>query len=366
MPSEEDSLDAAIRREDAAAVVRALRTCPDPSRQVMMKPLLLQALAGEGHLEGVRLLLTAHADVNIRCSQRRTPLIYAAASGSAEVIQALLDHGARPGKRDDAGNTALHVAVLHRQHAAAAALLGGMHPQEIDLPNLKGCSALLEAVSLEDAAMTRLLLQNGAQVDCRWYQQANITPLMLAAARGKAELLQDLLAAGANPDALGGENVTALILAVRGGSLDCVKALLAARANVNAYDHHCCTPLLYAVESSRADMVDALLERGVAMTHRARMGGGIGYVKCAPADADADFEGGRYKRTFGPPTPQRIPQPALLLAVRKGLDGMVDLLIARGADVNAVDGDGATALAQAMELGHRAIVERLRAHGARQ
>ena len=113
-------------------------------------------------------------------------------------------------------------------------------------------------------------------------------------------------------------------------------------------------------------MVAALLEKGAAMTHRARMVRAIGYVECAPADADADFEGGRYKRTLGPAIPKRVPQPALLFAVCKGLDDMVELLIARGADVNVVDGNGATALARARELGHRAIVERLLAHGARQ
>jgi len=362
----EDSLDAAIYQQDADAVVRALRTCPDIRQRLTMKPLLLQALAGEGHLEGVRLLLDAHADVDVRCSRRRTPLIYAAASGSADVIEALLGHGARPGKHDDTGNTALHVAVLGRKHNAAAALLARMRPQEIDQLNMNGCSALFEAVSLEDETMTRLLLQRGAQVDCRWHQESNITPLMLAAARGNVALLQALLAAGANPGALGGKNVTALSLAVRGGSLACVKALLAAGADVNAYDSDYCTPLLHAVELSKTEMVHALLEKGAAMTHRARTVRDISYVECAPADADSDFEGGRYKRTPGPPSPKRLPQPALLLAVCKGLDHMVDLLIAQGADVNVVDGNGATALAKASELGHAAIVERLRAQGARQ
>ncbi|MFS0754541.1 ankyrin repeat domain-containing protein [Noviherbaspirillum sp. 1P10PC] len=82
--------------------------------------------------------------------------------------------------------------------------------------------------------------------------------------------------------------------------------------------------------------------------------------------ADADFEGGRYKRTLGPATAKRVPPPALLLAVCKGLDDMVELLIDRGADINVVDGNGATALARARELVHRAIVARLLAHGARQ
>lgn len=364
--SDEDSLDAAIDQGDAAAVVRALRTCADVRQRVTMKPMLLQALAGDGHLEGVRLLLEAQADVNVRCSRKRTPLIYAAAGGSAEVIEALLDHGANPGKRDDAGNTALHVAVLCRQHAAAAALLGGMDPEKLDQRNSKGCSALFEAVSLEDAAMVRLLLQSGAQVDFHWHEMWSVTPLMLAAARGNADMLRNLLAAGADPEAPDWMAATALFHAVRGGSLACVGALLDAGADINARDSRYSTPLLCAVELSSTAMADALLARGAAMTHRARLVRNIGETSCKTEDADFVDEDGPCRRTMGSPHLERVPEPALLLAVCKGLDDMAELLIDYGADVNFVAANGDTALAKANELGHHAIVERLLAHGARQ
>lgn len=363
---EEDGLDAAIRQQDAGAIEAALLSCGDLKQLAREKPMLLHTLAGLGHVNGVRLVVDAGADVNLRTSRRRTPLIYAAASGSAQIIEALCEHGAHAGKRDDVGNTALHVAVLCRQHAAAAVLLGRMRREEIDRQNRRGCSALFEAVWLEDAAMTRLLLQGGAEVDCRCQANARITPLMLAAARGNAEMLNDLLAAGAKPDEPDWMNTTALFFAVRGGSLACVEALLNAGANVNACDARYSTPLLCAIEQSKADVVHALLRHGAAMTHHARLMRSIGIVSCKTEDAEFEDEGDPSRHALGPRRPERVPQPALLFAVSKGLDDMATLLLDAGADVNFVATNGDTALTEAIKLGHHAIAERLLAYGARQ
>jgi ankyrin repeat protein len=363
---EGDSLEAALRQQDPVAIEAALLACTDLPQRARENPMLLHALASLGHLKGVRLLVDAGGDVSARSGQKRTPLIYAAAGGSTEVINALLQCGAKPGKRDNAGNTALHVAVLCRQYAAAATLLGWMSRQEIEQPNGKGCSALFEAVSLEDAAMTGLLLQGGAQVDCHWLDMSSITPLMLAAARGNTEMLHDLLDAGANPDEPDRMAATALFHAVRGGSLACVEVLLSAGADINVHDNRYFTPLLCAVERSRTDIVEALLRNGATMTHHAPLVGDISYVGCKSEDAELDYEGGPGRRMLGPTRPKRVPQPALLLAASSGLDDMVKLLLGYGADVNVVDAHGETALTKAGKLGYHAIVDLLLAHGAGQ
>jgi ankyrin repeat protein len=363
---EEGSLDAAVRQQDPAAIDAALLSGADLTRQARENPMLLHALAELAHVNEVRFLVDADAYVNRRSDRRRTPLIHAAVGGSAQVIEVLLDHGADAGKRDDAGNTALHVAVLCRQYAAAAALLGRMSRREIEQQNKRGYSALFEAVWLEDAPMTRLLLKGGAQVDCHSQLNFNIVPLMRAAARGNAEVLANLLAAGANPNEPDWMAATALFYAVRGGSLACVEALLDAGADINTHDNRYFTPLLCAVELSKTDMVDALLRHGAVMTHHARLVGDISYVSCKTEDAEFDYEGGPGRLTLNPPRPKRVPQPALLFAVSKGLDEMTALLLDAGADVNFVAANGDTALDKAIELGHRTIVERLLAYGARQ
>ena len=70
----------------------------------------------------MRLLLKLGAELDERGLQRRTALMRAAAAGHADVVQVLLEAGANPRMRDEAGATA---ADLARQlgHAEALASL---------------------------------------------------------------------------------------------------------------------------------------------------------------------------------------------------------------------------------------------------
>lgn len=363
---EEDPLDAAILQEDPAAIEAALLKSDNLARRAAEDPLLMHRLAGLGHLSGIRMLINAGANINSRCDRQSTPLLHAAASGQVELVKALLKHGAHPGKRDDAGNTALHVAVLCGKHNVAAELMRWMSAGQIDRANEIGCSALFGAVLTGDAAMVRVLLQGGARPDCYWYENQRVTPLMFGARRQELEIVTDLLDAGARHDALDEFLETPLFHAVRGGSVACIDALADAGADVNARNVECWTPLLCAVALSRADLVHALLRRGAAMAHQPRLLRSIGYASCKSEDMEFIEEGEPCRRILSAPYLERVPQPALLLAASEGLDEMVKLLIEAGADVNFVAANGDTALARASELGHCAIVERLLAHGARQ
>ena len=56
----------------------------------------LHAVAKKGKIGSVRLLVENGADINVRDSTQSTPLSYAAARGSLEVVEFLLNYGADP------------------------------------------------------------------------------------------------------------------------------------------------------------------------------------------------------------------------------------------------------------------------------
>jgi ankyrin repeat protein len=72
-------------------------------------PLFLAA--ARGHVEAVRCLVDAKADVNLPDDYLNTPLHVAAASGCVEVIEILLDVGAKIDARNSDNATALHAAA---------------------------------------------------------------------------------------------------------------------------------------------------------------------------------------------------------------------------------------------------------------
>ena len=121
------------------------------------------------------------------------------------------------------------------------------------------------------------------------------TPLMAAAARDTAELIELFLANGADPNSES-EGQTALHVATERGCLDCVKALVEAGSNVNAQHRidsgqHILvtTPLHLAIANGHGDIADYLMAHGVILPRPAPIAD-----KLASADLDKGrvfFEG---------------------------------------------------------------------------
>ena len=160
--------------------------------------------------------------------------------------------------------------------------------------------------TLGDPTRLLALLAEGADLEGR--DGGGRTPLLVAAAGGHAEALELLLAAGASLAARDASGRTALHHAALGGdATTAALALIEAGADVDASDDVGATPLALAVERALGSVQDALLEAGASP---ARLASGH----------------------------------ALLLAARRGEAARVSALLALGADPDARDASGATAL----------------------
>jgi ankyrin repeat protein len=161
----------------------------------------------------VRMLLERGIDPNQRLPGGVTPLMVACALGAPAIARVLLAHGADPAAADDSGNAALHAAAQFAFGSAEA-------ERARDL-----LRALLEAGAAPDgrnrAGQSPLLLLLGARAPAA-------TP---PAQRGLPELLQLLLAAGADLGAQDERGVSVLHAAAMHGQMEAAQVLLRAGAD---------------------------------------------------------------------------------------------------------------------------------------
>ena len=123
-----------------------------------------------------------------------------------------------------------------------------------------GMTALHWAVQHDVPEIVQLLLAAGA--DSGIANRYGVTPLSLACMLGSASMVDQLLAAGADPNSAlpGGE--TPLMTASRTGLTGPVKSLLEKHVDVNAREHKGQTALMWAAAEGHVEVVNLLLDAG--------------------------------------------------------------------------------------------------------
>lgn len=184
-----EAVAAAARAERSDVAERLVRALP---REALDEALVRSASGAEAV---VRALVRRGAGLDATWGNRGPALVEAAASGSVARVELLLGLGAPvDGARTD-GRTPLMVAGSHP--AVVRHLLAAGADPSVALPT--GWTALHEAAR-QSAESVDLLLEAGAPVDATMASSGE-TPLHQAARAGRADVVERLLAAGADPSA---------------------------------------------------------------------------------------------------------------------------------------------------------------------
>jgi ankyrin repeat protein len=307
--------------------------------------------ARSGSIETVRLLLARGARVDARDERRgQTALMWAAAEGHAEVVRTLLDAGADLGVRVPSGLSALSFAVREGRLATIRTLLAAGADVNESIPG---------------DGPRRTGYGGGTP-------PVGTTPLLLAVRNGHFEVAAALLDAGANPNAAGtGYTVLHAISVARkpgvgdndpapegSGSLDSlalVRRLVKAGADVNArmtrrvnlnntrLEERGATPFLLAALTADVPLLRVLAECGADPT-LTNVDGSTPLMVAAGLATRSPGEDAGTERD-----------------VIETLQVLLDL----GADINAVDRNGETAMHGAAYKNLPGAVRLLASKGAR-
>ena len=133
--------------------------------------------------------------------------------------------------------------------------------------HIERCTPLYYAARFGINSMVKMILalQGTRDLKVRGGRRGS-TPLHAASLRGFPEVVQTLLRAGANANAVNKYGDYVLHYAAVGGNPDVVKALLDAGANPNSRDGRGATPVLYAFRNGYKHCLLALLEAGADTT----------------------------------------------------------------------------------------------------
>ncbi len=185
-----------------------------------------------GNTVKAKMLLAAGTDPNTPINSGETPLMTASDIGNIDIVEALLASNANVhAKESEAGQTALMWAVAEGHEDIAEALIeSGASVHE---KTHSGLSPLHFASLNGSLAATKKLVSMDAEINAM--SKDEMSPLLLATAGGHDELSRFLLAQGANPQERDYRGYTPLhYAAMRRSMIESVKSLLDKGADPNA------------------------------------------------------------------------------------------------------------------------------------
>ncbi|XP_025081785.1 uncharacterized protein LOC112556729 [Pomacea canaliculata] len=322
---------------------------------------ILHYACHHGNKELIHMLLGLGQNVNAKDVDGRTPLHTSSSRGNVDAVRILLQHGADVNCQDNYGTASLHLAS-HNGFPEVVKLLVE-YKADVNAKTREKETSLHFACSNNHDEVAEILLTGGAEVDAKdingW------TPLHIASFQGYMDVVNVLMRHLASVNEKTLLNVSALHLACIYGHLNIVNSLLSHGAEVNATDpRDSFTPLHFATLSGQAQIIKSLIDNKAELNRVDSKGFSSLCYACNRGQkevVDILLSHGanvNIKTKVGDMTP-------LLLACQMDFPDIVRRLLQEGANLEAEDAEGRTALHAASNGSSVDLVKLLVTRGAR-
>jgi ankyrin repeat protein len=316
---------------------------------------LMEAVKG-GHVETLKLLLEAKADVKaihrtgeqaLMMAARQRKLSTPSTEPNPEIVRLLLAHGADPNAKSRWDETALMFANTEAKVKLLAA-----KGADLEAKDQEGRTALMKAASRGDVGVAGALVESGANVNAVDSKGSNALFYALdrentaygderatLPARRLEIARRLLLTKSLDVNAQNSDGETALIRAVRLQNIEMIESLLARGADANRSDVFGDTAATLAYASGKAEIeqllpapaskgqplnvLNAFLRAAIGRKDEPK----VNALLTAGADPNHEYAIGY--------THKSIKSRVLVLAASLGHPGIVQLLLNKGADINA-------------------------------
>uniref|UniRef100_A0A8C2ZVY6 Ankyrin repeat domain 52 n=1 Tax=Cyclopterus lumpus TaxID=8103 RepID=A0A8C2ZVY6_CYCLU len=307
----------------------------------------LHLAAYYGHCEALRLLCETLVSLDLRDMEGRTALHLATRGGVCNVC----------------GGAAEASSLLHTEGAQAQAdgspcCSGEQSADIIDSPDTQGQTALMLAALGRHTDCVHILLEKGAKADAA--DKKGFTALHRAAILGSEDCVSALLEHGASPLCRDSKGRTPLHLVASRGHTELLQTLQKAAMKADPLDSildfRGYTPTHWAAHHGREGCLHILLENKLFSNQEGNL---FTALHCALVNGH-DVAAGLLVKTVGPKlvhVSDAKGRTALHAAAYSGNVAGLQLVLAQGAEVNAVDHCGCSALMVAADYGQTMAVE---------
>ncbi|KAL8708407.1 MAG: hypothetical protein Q9220_006697 [cf. Caloplaca sp. 1 TL-2023] len=317
---------------------------------------MLNASADYGNTQIAETLVTRGADPNSQNANGVASLHLAASANHIEFVRFLLDHGASVDGVGRTGATSLSYAAVNGHLDVITILLE--YGAAIDAQDRFGYTALRFALEKSRLDMAKSLLNHNLTIDAldNWGSRA----LHTAARKGFVDIIRILLDKGADLNLPTASGETPLGYAARIGQKAAVELLHQQEAGVNS-------GIAHAIDQAKPETTRSLIEEANIS---------VGNASEATSDHIAILTHNEIKeqqrldildtllQSMDISSPNHIGFNPLHYAARRGYNGVIELLLDLGYNINTQDVAGLTPLSLAVAEDHINIAKMLLHRGA--